>query len=147
MTSHHETKDQQFSAAAAMVLAASDLLRVASSNNNGKLSGSLDNSTLQTLAEAIYREVLVAEVLYIQLHEMLAQSRYEQVYLYPSQPQVSIPLTKLNLLQLEQLREAGDIKLEAHESNASESCDGHEDPINLLRQTIRNIESEISHRK
>lgn len=147
MTAHQESRDQQFSAAAAMVLAASDLLRAASSCNSGQLSSSLDNYTLQNLAEAIYREVQVAEVLYIQLNEMLEQSRNEQVFLYPSYPQVSIPLTKLNLPQLEQLKEAAEIKQQTYESNADESNDNdHRSVINQLRETMQEIQLEISKR-
>lgn len=147
MTSHHETNDQQFSAATAMVLAASDLLRVASSNAS-QLSSALDNTTLQNLAEAIYREVQIAELLYIQLSEITAQSRCEHVFLYPTYPQISVPLMKLNLPQLEQLRNAGEIKLETYESNPSESSEGsHQSTISHLRQTIEDIRNEISNRK
>lgn len=144
MTAQQESRDQQFNAAAAMVLAASDLLRVASGASTGQLSNSLDNYTLQNLAEAIYREVQVAEVLYIQLHEMLEQSRCERTCLYSDYPQISIPLTKLNIPQLEQLKEAGDIKLQTYELNSIESNGyRHQPEIKQLRQSIEDIEQEM----
>ncbi len=148
MNSHLESHNQQFNEASSMVLAASDLLHSASNTDNVQLSALLDNNTLRHLAEAIYREVQVVEILYIQLCEMLEQVRGEQVTPYNLYPQVAVPLTKLNHPQLQDLLEAGKIKLESLESSTGATVDiAHQGAINHLRQSINDLQSEISTRE
>ena len=146
MTSHHKDNDHRFNEASAMVLAASDLLRVAC-NNNEQLNASLDNNSLKNLAEAIYREVQVAEMLYIQLREMFDQSRNEKISLYTSYPQVSIPLSRLNLPQLQHLFDSAMPKLETYEAEENVSSQNpSQQIIEHLRCTVEDIQLEISKR-
>ncbi len=131
--------------ATGLVSAVSDLLSAATKDKcrNCPVT-SLDKSTLSNIADAIYREALVAETMYIQLLEIHRQLRSTSNPVYDGRPQVLFPLHRLETRQLEETKQAAEAKiLSLKERYGHESTTEIENSIADLKQTIANIDIEL----
>lgn len=144
----HEAPGHGFDRSTGLIAAVAQLLEIATENAGSKIADKLDDTTLLSIANTLYKEALVAESMYIQLQDIHHQAITESVAIYNCLPQLRIPLNRLSIQQLEDARMEASMRVETLNAYSDDGVapDASETEISGLLAAISDIDEEIARR-